>query len=140
MLNSHYLVIMRNFFAIAMLLFSMTMIFNGCDEKNSPEEILNNSSWQQAVNEHAFLANFPPFEKDFRGTYQELYDGESYTLAAWNISKEDVDTYKTKLLNAGFSVDADGIIYEKNIGTINYSASVSYASGMIGIVYSAENK
>lgn len=119
----------------------LAMVVYNCSEapKDAADELLNNSSWSKAVNEYPFLANFPEVKFDFRGSYQELYNGESYIISAWNMEAEVADAYKNELKNAGFLPDEEALAFSKTIDSKLYSASISYGAGMIAITYTVKD-
>lgn len=96
------------------------------------------SYWQQAVEEHPFLSNFPAFEYTFKGQYQSGAgigaDSEAYVLSSWEQSEDVADEYKSKLRSAGFKSYSDDI-YSKTKGSKIYTCAVSYGSGMLAISF-----
>lgn len=130
---------MKKLFAFMLVLMSLLSVYccdKAGDDKNGGEEILNNSSWSKAVEEHPFLSNFPEFGYDFRGTYNETPGGESYVIAVWNIEEKVASGYKDQLKASGFTADSDNAIFKKTVGENEYICGVSFGGSMLGITYS----
>ena len=130
---------MKNFFFAAAAVI-MALFVVGC-EKSGKTDVNLESSWAKEAKEHPFLSNFPEYNYDFQGTYQKVFNVETYALMDRKGSEARLDEYKAKLTKAGFSEETlvgNSSLFTKTNDKGKFSANPSYVSGIVAVSYSFE--
>lgn len=99
------------------------------------------TSWDKAVTEHPFLANFPEYEYDFQGNYYEGSGFEQFQVWDRAGTQEKYDTYVAKLNSSGFATGSNESKWEKLIGGEEYTATMNpFSAGNVIITFMVEGE
>ena len=99
------------------------------------------TSWDKAVTEHPFLANFPEYEYDFQGNYYEGSGFEQFQVWDRAGTQEKYDAYVAKLSSSGFATGSNESKWEKLIGGEEYTATMNpFSAGNVIITFMVEGE
>ena len=99
------------------------------------------TSWDKAVTEHPFLANFPEYEYDFQGNYYEGSGFEQFQVWDRAGTQEKYDAYVAKLSSSGFATGSNESKWEKLIGGEEYTATMNpFSAGNVIITFMVEEE
>lgn len=99
------------------------------------------TSWDKAVAEHPFLANFPEYEYDFQGNYFEGSGYEQFQVWDRAGTQEKFDAYVAKLTASGFATGSNENKWEKLIGGEEYTATMNpFSAGNVIITFMVEEE
>ena len=99
------------------------------------------TSWDKAVTEHPFLANFPEYEYDFQGNYYEGSGFEQFQVWDRAGTQKKYDAYVAKLSSSGFATGSNESKWEKLIGGEEYTATMNpFSAGNVIITFMVEGE